>query len=126
MELNVNSPAYYSSHYGIDDAVNHYFQKAYLYFLDKEYSKKLKIVGISPIVAPEEIYVSGAWKESVNLIGNKSCAIISLKINFEEYHNADSFGKIELTKQLILNGLKKIKAKADFDYESFKKDLDNI
>lgn len=78
MELNVNSPAYYKDHYGIDDEVYSFFQKAYFFFLDKEYSDTLKTVGIVPIVAPKELYDSGDWKESVRLIDGNNCAIVSL------------------------------------------------
>ncbi len=126
MELNVNSPAYYKDRYGIDDEVYSFFQKAYLFFLNKEYSETLKIVGIVPIVAPKELYDSGAWNESVRLINDNRCAIVSLRINFEEYHSADSKEKIQLTKDLILKALCKIKSKVDFDYEVFKRDLDTI
>ena len=37
MELNVNSIAYYKDHYPIDNEAYNFFQKAYLFFLDKEY-----------------------------------------------------------------------------------------
>lgn len=126
MKLNVNSPAYYKDHYGIDDEVYSFFQKAYLFFLDKEYSDTLKTVGIVPIVAPKELYDSGDWKESVRLIDGNNCAIASLRINFEEYHNADSTGKIALTKDVVLKALRKIKFKVDFDCEAFKRDLDAV
>ncbi len=126
MELNVNSPAYYKDHYGIDDEVYSFFQKAYVFFLNKEYSDTLKIVGIVPIVAPKKLYDSGDWKESVRLIDGNNCAIVSLRINFEEYHNADSTGKIALTKDVVLRALRKIKLKVDFDYEAFKRDLDAV
>ena len=126
MELNVNSPAYYKDHYGIDDEVYSFFQKAYAFFLNKEYSDTLKTVGIVPIVAPKELYDSGDWKEFVRMIDGNSCAIISLGINFEEYHSADSKEKIQLTKELILKGLRRIKSKVGFDYEAFKRDLDVV
>lgn len=126
MELNVNSPAYYKDHYGIDDEVYSFFQKAYLFFLDKEYSATLKTVGIVPIVAPKELYDSGDWKESVRLIDGNNCAIATLRINFEEYHNADSIGKIALTKDVVLRALRKIKSKVDFGYEAFAHDLNQL
>lgn len=126
MELNVNSPAYYKDHYGIDDEVYSFFQKAYLFFLNKEYSDTLKTVGIVPIVAPKELCDSGYWKESVRLIDGNNCAIVSLRINFEEYHSADSKEKIQLTKELILKGLRRIKSKVGFDYEAFEQDLNQL
>ena len=72
MELNVNSPAYYKYHYEINDFVYRYFQKAHLYFLDREYSETLKIIGFSPMVVPQELCDSGNWKESIRLINDKN------------------------------------------------------
>ena len=126
MELNVNSPAYYKDNFGYDDMVYAFFQKAYLYFLDKEYSDTLHIIGITPIVVPNEKYNDDLWKESIRLVNDKQCAIISLHIDYEEYSSADSKKKIFLTKELILKGIKKIKSKVNFDYESFEKDFNDL
>ncbi len=126
MELNVNSPAYYTDRYGIDNEVYNFFRKAHFYFLDKEYSETLKIVGILPIVAPQELYDSNDWKESVQLINNKSCAIISLRMSFEEYYGADSTKKIMLTKELILKAVRTIKSRVGFNCETFERDLNQL
>lgn len=126
MELNINSPAYFSLHYGVDDDVYRFCQNVYLYFKDKEYSDSLHTIGIVPAAAPQEVYDDGAWKESVKLISNKTCAIISIRMNFEEYYNADSVEKILLTKKMILKAVKKIKSKGRFDYDAFEKEFDAI
>ena len=55
MELNINSPVYFKDHYGIDDEVYKFCQRAYLFFKDKKYSNTLQIIGIVPIVEPQEI-----------------------------------------------------------------------
>ena len=55
MELNINSPVYFKDHYGIDDEVYKFCQRAYLFFKDKKYSNTLQIIGIVPIVKPQEI-----------------------------------------------------------------------
>lgn len=123
MELNINSPAYFNEHYGIDDEVVQFCRKAYLFFIDKEYSDNLHIIGIAPFAAPQEIYDEGAWKESVRLVGNKSCAIISIRMDFKEYYNADSAKKILLTKEMVLEAVKKVKSKGKFDYERFARDF---
>ena len=86
MELNINSPAYYSQNYGIDNDVYSFCQKAYLFFKDKEYSSTLKTIGIVPAVAPQELYDNNMWKEEIKLINNKSVAGILLRMDFEEYH----------------------------------------
>ena len=126
MDFNVNSPSYFKDHYGIDNKVYKFFQEAHIFFLDKQYSDSLQIIGVSPIVAPKELYDSGAWKESIQLIGNKSCAILSLKIDFEEYYNGDSEKKILLTKESILKALKTIHLKVCFDFDAFEQDLNTL
>ena len=123
MELNINTPAYFNQHYGIDDEVYRFCQNAYMHFKDKEYSDTLHIIGIAPVAAPQELYDNGAWKESVKLISNKNCAIISIRMDLEEYYNADSAEKILLTKKMILKAVKKIKSKCQFDFDSFERDL---
>lgn len=126
MELNINSPAYFSDHYGIDDDVYRYCQKLYTFFKDKQYSDSLSIIGIMPVVAPKELYEAGQWKESVKLIGGAACAIITIRLDFESYYSADSKGKIVLTRNAVLKAVKKIKSKGRFDFGEFEKDLLSI
>lgn len=126
MELNINSPAYFTQEYGVDDGVYRYCQKCYLYFKDKEYSEVLKTIGICPIVAPEELCRQGAWKESTRFISHASVASIWIRIDFDQYYNATSEGKIILMKDAILRAVKKTKSKGKFDYESFRRDLQDM
>jgi len=126
MELNINTPAYFNQHYGIDDEVYRFCQDVYMYFKDKEYSDTLHSIGIAPVAAPQELYDDGAWEESVKLINNKSCAIISVRMNFEEYYSANSTKKIFLTKKMILKAVKKIRSKGKFDYDAFERDFGEI
>lgn len=123
MDLNINSPAYFSDHYGVDDDVYRFCQKAYLFFKEKEYSETLHTIGIMPIVAPQELYDSGAWKESVKLVGNKSCAIIAIRMDFEKYYQANSSEKILQMKDTILKAVKKVKSRGKFDYDRFEEDF---
>lgn len=123
MELNINSPAYFKEHYGIDDEVYKFCQKAYVFFKDKEYSNIIHIIGIAPVVAPREIYDSGKWKESTKYLCNKSIVCITIRMDFENYYKADSLGKIEQTKEMILTAVKRIKSKGKFDYDKFREDL---
>lgn len=126
MELNINSPSYYKDYYGIDDEVYRFCQRAYTFFKDKKYSNTLQIIGIVPIVAPQEIYDSGKYKEEIKFLNKKSLASIIIKIDFNNYHNASSTEKINLTKEMILKAVKLIKRKVDFDYDKFKEDLMNL
>ncbi len=123
MELNINLPAYFKEHYGADDEVYRFCQKAYLFFKDREYSNILHIVGIMPVVAPQEMYDRGAWKESVRFLDNQNVASIVIRMNFEDYYHADSMGKLEQTKEMILTAVKRIKTKGKFDYVKFKEDF---
>ena len=122
MELNINSPVYFKDHYGIDDEVYRFCQRTYLFFKDKKYSNTLQTIGIIPIVAPQEI-VEKNYKENVTFLCNKNVASINIKIDFNDYYNADSIKRIELTKEMILTAVKRIITKVDFDYDRFKEDL---
>lgn len=123
MELNINSPAYFTEHFGIDGEVYRFCQKVYIFFQNKEYSDVLHIIGIVPVVAPQEIYDSGKWKESTKFLCNKSAVCIVVRMNFESYYNADSLEKIEQIKEMILAAVKRIKSKGKFDYDKFTSDL---
>ena len=65
MELNVNSPAYFTQHYGVDDEVYRFCQTVRLYFIDREYSDTLHTIGIVPIAAPQELYDQRASVEQM-------------------------------------------------------------
>ena len=123
MELNINSPVYYKDHYVIDNEVYRFCQREYFFFKDKKYSNTVKIIGIVPIVAPQEIVDGGNYKEKVKFLCNKSVASIQIKMDFDNYHNADSIERIEQTKEMILTAVKHIITKVDFNYDRFKDDL---
>ena len=123
MELNINSPAYFTDHYGIDDEVYKYCQQLRDFFKTREYSESMNIIGITPVIAPKEIYDQGMWKEKVQVVGLGSCAMIDIRMDFDNYYNADSNGKIELIQQMIIRAVRKIKAKGKFDWEKFRDDL---
>lgn len=101
MELNINSPAYFTNHYGVDDEVYRYCQNLHNYFKTKEYSETLTIIGITPIVAPKEVYNQGLWKEKVQIVSLGTCAMIDVRMDFESYYNADSDGKIQLIEEML-------------------------
>lgn len=123
MELNINSPVYYKDHYEIDNEVYRFCQRAYLFFKDKKYSNTLQTIGIVPIVAPQVIVNGENYKEKVKFLCNKSVASIEIKMDFDNYHNADSIERIEQTKEMILTAVKRIITKVNFNYDRFKDDL---
>lgn len=126
MERNINSPVYYKDRYGIDNAVYRFTQRAQLFFKEKEYSDTLQILGIVPIIAPQEVYAAGNYKERVRFLCGKGVASVEVKIDFDAYHYADSAGKITLNKDMLLTAAKRIKAKVDFDYNRFRDDLESL
>ena len=126
MELNINSPVYYKDHYGIDNAVYRFAQRAQLLFKEKEYSSTLQIIGIVPIIAPKEVYAAGNYKDRVKFLCGKGVASVEIKMDFDKYHNADTSGRIALTKEMLLTAAKRIKAKVDFDYDRFRDDLESL
>ena len=126
MEVNINSPVYYKDHYGIDNAVYRFTQRAQLFFKEKEYSDTLQILGIVPIIAPQEVYAAANYKERVRFLCGKGVASVEIKVDFDAYHNAGSSGKIVLTKEMLLTAAKRIKTKVDFDYDRFKDDLESL
>lgn len=126
MEVNINSPVYYKDHYGIDNAVYRFTQRAHLFFKEKAYGDTLQIIGIVPIIAPQEVYAAGNYKERVRFLCGKSVASVEVKMDFDAYHNADSSGKIALTKDMLLTAAKQIKTKVDFDYDRFRDDLESL
>ncbi len=123
MELNVNFPAYFKEHYGIDDEVYRFCQKVYLFFKNKEYSDTLHIIGIVPVVVPPELCDSESWKDSTKFLCNRQVVHIVIKTDFESYYKADSFGKVEQTKEMILTAVKRIKSKGKFDYDRFREEF---
>ena len=125
MELNINSPAYFTNHYGVDDEVYRYCQNLHNYLKTKEYSETLTIIGITPIVAPKEVYNQGLWKEKDQIVSLGTCAMIDVRMDFESYYNADSDGKIQLIEEMLIKAIKKVKTKGKFDLEKFKEDLLN-
>lgn len=87
MKLNINSPAYFKEHYGID---------------------------IVPVVSPREIYDSWKWKQNTKFLWNKSVVCIAIKMNFENYYKANNLGKVEQTKEMTLTVVHRIKSKRRF------------
>ena len=126
MELSINSPAYFKEHYGINDDVYRYCQRLYEHFIDKNYSDKLSIIGIVPAVAPKDLYEEGLWEESTQIISAGKCAIVHIRMDFDSYYMADSEGKTELTKDMIIRAVKRVSLKENFDWEKFKYDLNSF
>lgn len=123
MELNINSPAYYTNIYGVDDEVYWMCQELSQYFKGKKYSDYINIIGIVPIVAPEEEITKGLWKETKKVEINYGFASISLQINYTKYINSDIEKKKGLVIDNILKSIKTIKGRAKINYKMFENDM---
>lgn len=123
MDLNINSPAYYTGVYGIDDEIYWMCRELAQYVKSKEYSKCIKTVGIVPIIASEGEIKKGLWKESNHVSLKCGFASVSLQIDYKEYVEADINKKKSLIIDNILKSLKTIKRRAGIDYRMFEDDI---
>lgn len=123
MELNINSPAYYTNVYGVNDEIYWLCRDIAQYFKDKEYSDIIKTDGIVPIVAPEEELKKGLWKETKKVELKYGFASLSLQMNYQEYVDADISHKKGMIIGNILKSIWVIKSKAKIDYNAFEKDM---
>lgn len=124
--MNINSPAYFSQQYGVDDSVYWYCRRLSDYVREKEYSEILHTVGIMPVAAPKEVYEQGNWKEGIRFYGQKSVASVAIHMDFETYYEADSDGKVQIMKETILLALQRVNAKCRFDVMKFREDMDRV
>ena len=93
------------------------------YFKDKKYSDYINIIGIVPIVAPEEEIAKGLWKEIKKVEIKYGFASVSLRINYSTYINSTIEKKKGLVIDNILKSIKAIKGRAKIDYKMFENDI---
>lgn len=62
MDLNINSPAYYTKEYGVDDDIYWMCRELSNYVREKKYSDAINIIVIVPIVAPAAVLEKGLCK----------------------------------------------------------------
>ena len=123
MDLQLNSPAYFSQEHGIDDEIYWFFREIAKYFVDRDYSEIINCVGLIPIVAPKEIIDQGLWAEYKKIDKSSKLAIISKQTDYLKYLNADIKGRKQLMVENILSSMKSIAKKGKIDYTKFEKDL---
>ena len=92
---------------------------------DRQYSERIKVVGIVPIIAPAEYIRQGKYKEKKFCSLSYGFADVQLFVDYDSYVNGD----IEKKKSLIvINTLKSIdaiKGKGKIDYKMFENDMTN-
>ncbi|MCR5607528.1 MAG: hypothetical protein K6G26_00510 [Lachnospiraceae bacterium] len=123
MKLNINSPAYYSEVYGIDDEVYRMCQNLRKYFMDKNYNDTIEAIGICPIIAPKAEITKGLWKEVKKVEIKHGFALVSLQMDYEIYINVDIEKKKAMIIENVLKSVQAIKSRAKFDYKSFENDM---
>lgn len=125
MGLNINSPAYYTSHYGVVDEVYRMCYDITCGIDITNYTNSFDSIGIIPIIAPVEEIGRGKWKEVKKVLVGSKLAIISLHINYDVYCSADVSQKKELVLRNVFESLMVVKKriKNDFNYDDLVIDI---
>lgn len=123
MEININSPRYYKDVYGIDDEIYQLCQNIHMFFKEKKYSELINIVGIVPIIAPQELINQGKYKEKRLCSPTYGFADVQLFIDYDSYVNGNIEDKKILIVTNVLKSVKAIKGKGKIDYKSFETDM---
>ena len=111
MELNINSPSYFTKQYGVIDEI---------YSMCRDL---VDIVGITPIIAPKDIIEQGLFKQEKKCDIKYGFASVSLWIDYDEYLKADITDKQIMIVKNILASIKTISRKAKIDYKQFCEDI---
>ena len=123
MDININSPRYYKDVYGVDNDVYKLCQDIHMFFKERQYSERIKVVGIVPIIAPAEYIRQEKYKEKKFCSLSYGFADVQLFVDYDSYVKGD----IEKKKSLIvINTLKSIdaiKGKGKIDYKMFENDM---
>lgn len=123
IDLNINSPAYYTQIYGVDDEIYWMCRELYKALKEKQYSDVINIIGIVPIVAPISEIEQGHWKVHKKCEPKAGFASVSLQIDYEEYVKGDISIKKKLIIDNVLKSVKSISKRGKIDYSSFEKDV---
>lgn len=123
MELNINSPSYYSREFGVDDDIYAMCRSIRLFVRDKSYSDKVDIIGLMPTAAPECELQNGAWKEFRKIDRKAKLIIFSKRIDYEAFVNGDTRTRKRLILECLFFCTDSMPKNMDFDKETFKKDI---
>lgn len=123
MELNINSPAYFTQEYGVEDEIYWLCRELSKFVKDKKYSEVVNIIGVTPIVAPISVIQKGMFNEEKKCEVKYGFASVSLRIDFKEYSKADIECKKKLILKNVLDSIKAIYRKAKIDFVQFRKDI---
>ena len=123
MELNINSPSYYTNEYGVEDEIYWMGRELSAFVREKEYSDVIHIIGIVPIIAPKTEIARGYWKTLKKCEPKAGFASVSLQIDYEEYVKADISTKKKLMIDNILASVKSVSKRGKINYSLFEEDV---
>lgn len=123
MNLNINSPMYCTKQFGVIEEIYKMCQDIQNVVKGKTYSPVIDTVGITPIIAPQNILDSGLFKEIRKCEIRYGFASVSLQIDYEKYVNADINQKKRLMINNILASIKSIHKNAKIDFVDFEMDV---
>ena len=128
MNLFINSPAYYTQENGVIDDIYRLCRMISLNIDVTLYTDTLDTIGITPIIAPEQILESGKWKEVRKISLTYRMANISLTSDYDSFLKADIMSKKKIIIENILKSLGVIKKrlKNKFDYEQMESDIKKL
>ena len=124
MELNINSPVYYSKVHGVDDEIYWLGREISKFVNGKKYSEIVKTIAITPVVMPIELREQGTFiKEIIQHKSKGELIIIYKHIDYNKYVNASIDEKKKLIVGNILKSVKSVKSKGEIDYAQFEQDI---
>ena len=125
MILNINSPAYYTQKFGINDELYSLSKQISNSVQKKQYSDVINTIGIVPIIAPQELLDEGLWKEKVHVSKPYQFADVQLRINYDEFINANNEEKRELFIKNIIDSIRAVgkKVRKTFQAEELISDI---
>lgn len=122
MELNVNSPGYFSDFYGIIDEIYWMCRELSAYVRNNCYSSCVERIEIQPIIEPKD-YMPNKKKEGALFCSYSSIVDVSKEIDFDAYYNGNIEEKKALMIKNILQSIKAVSRKGKIDYKKFEDDV---
>ena len=123
MDLNINSPSFYTQEYGVDDDIYWMCRELSAFVREKEYSDVINSIGIVPIIAPKSVIEKGLCKTHKKCEPKAGFASICLQMDYEEYVKADISTKKKLKIDNILASVKSVSKRGKINYSLFEEDV---
>ena len=123
MDLNINSPTYYTRVHGVDDDIYWMCRELSDFVKEKKYSDVINIIGIVPIIAPTSVIEKGLCKAHKKCEPQYGLASVCLQIDYEEYTKSDISNKKRLIINNVLASVKAVSKKGKINYSLFEEDV---